>query len=162
VILTPAELAAIERQALEEYPSECCGVVVGRGEERRLLRFRNIQDSLHAVDPQRYPRTSRTAYTVGKDDFERLERVHAEGFTLAVIYHSHIDAGAYFSETDKRMALMGQDPRHHDPLYPDAIYVVVSVVDNQVEAVAAFRWDGVDRDFRPVPLEMAARGERVQ
>ena len=39
-----------------------------------------------------------------------------------MIYHSHIDAGAYFSETDRRNALIdGQ------PAYPEATYVVVAV-----------------------------------
>jgi proteasome lid subunit RPN8/RPN11 len=162
VILSPEERQAIASHAAAEYPGECCGVVVARGEERRLLRFRNVQDELHAADPGRYPRTARTAYAVGREDFERLERLHAEGFQLAVIYHSHVDAGAYFSETDRRMAMLGQDPRDHDPLYPDATYVVASVVNHQVEAMAAFRWDGAQRDFAAVPLESEPRGERVR
>jgi proteasome lid subunit RPN8/RPN11 len=28
--------------------------------------------------------------------------MEGEGFGVAVIYHSHVDAGAYFSETDMR------------------------------------------------------------
>jgi proteasome lid subunit RPN8/RPN11 len=42
---------------------------------------------------------------------------------VAVIYHSHVDAGAYFSETDRRQALVGGEPA-----YPNAVYVVTSVV----------------------------------
>ena len=42
---------------------------------------------------------------------------------MAVIYHSHVDAGAYFSETDRRQALVGGEPA-----YPGAVYVVTSVV----------------------------------
>lgn len=161
LILTPEELRAIEGQAVEEYPSECCGAVVVRGDARRVLRFRNVQDELHARDPQRYPRPARTAYNIGKADWDHLERVQAEGFQLAVIYHSHIDVGAYFSETDKRMAMLYQDPRDHDPLYPEATYVVVSVVNRTVEAVAAFRWHGDVRDFVPVELDPApAPGKR--
>src|SRR5439155_1132628 len=37
MILTPEELAAIRRQASEEYPHESCGVIVTRG--RRAGRF---------------------------------------------------------------------------------------------------------------------------
>lgn len=160
MILTADELAAIERQAVEEYPAECCGAIVVRDAERRLLRFRNVQDELHARDPVRHPRTARTAYTVGREDLERLERALAGGCTLAVVYHSHVDAGAYFSETDKRMALLGQDPRHHDPLYPEATYLVVSVVEGRPAAVAAFRWDREGRDFVPVPVETGAAAGR--
>jgi proteasome lid subunit RPN8/RPN11 len=66
---------------------------------------------------------------------------------VAVIYHSHIDAGAYFSETDRRQAVIGGQPA-----YPAAVYVVTSVVAGRVEAVAAFRWDAERRDFVPVEL----------
>jgi len=162
VIVTEGELATIRQQATDEYPNECCGVILRRGDERRLLPFRNIQDELHAIDPQRYPRTGRTAYNVGKDDFERMDRLVASGFELLVVYHSHIDVGAYFSETDKRMAMLGQDPKDHDPLFPDAVYVVVSVVEGHFHAVGAFRWDTSKRDFCPVDLPLAASGVERQ
>ena len=64
---------------------------------------------------------------------------------MAVIYHSHVDAGAYFSETDRRNALLGGEPS-----YPDSTYVVTSVVNGRVDAMAAFRWDAARRDFLPV------------
>jgi proteasome lid subunit RPN8/RPN11 len=67
-----------------------------------------------------------------------------------VIYHSHIDAAAYFSETDKRNAVM-----QGEPTYPDAIYLVTSVMGGRVETTAAFRWDAAHRDFLPVSLENA-------
>jgi molybdopterin converting factor small subunit/proteasome lid subunit RPN8/RPN11 len=147
VLLTPEERAAIERQAVEEYPAEACGVVMVRGTERRLLRCRNIQDELHARDPQRYPRDARTAYHMATEDRLAMIRLEAEGFTPAVIYHSHVDAGAYFSETDRRQALLGGEP-----IYPDATWVVVSVVERRVAALAAFRWDPARREFVPVAL----------
>lgn len=156
MILTPGELEAIERQAVEEYPAECCGVVVVRGAERRLLRFRNVQDELHARNPTQYPRTARTAYRASAEDLKRLGDLERAGFDVAVVYHSHIDAGAYFSETDRREAMMGLDPARHDPIYPDAAYVVVSVVARAVAAVAAFRWDRARRDFVAVDLDRDA------
>jgi proteasome lid subunit RPN8/RPN11 len=167
VIVTPEELAAIRRQAIEEYPSESCGVVLARGVERRLLRCRNIQDELHRLDPRRHPRDSRTAYHVHPDDWKTIDALDRQGFAVAVIYHSHIDAGAYFSETDRRMALLGQDPRTHEPLYPEAAYVVTSVVggagEPRVDAVAAFRWDGQARDFVAASMDAVApaAGERI-
>ncbi|MGH7325239.1 MAG: Mov34/MPN/PAD-1 family protein [Candidatus Rokuibacteriota bacterium] len=147
MIVTPQELSAINGQAVREYPSECCGVIVSRGGERRLLPLRNIQDELHRMDPNRYPRTSRTAYHVDARDYMTIERLLQEGFSVAVVYHSHIDVGAYFSETDKRQALLGQDPNEHDPIFADATYLVVSVVPGRVQTVAAFRWDRSRRDF---------------
>ena len=123
MILSPDELEAIRRQAIEEYPHESCGVIVARGAERRLVRCRNAQNELHAKDSVRHPRDARTAYYIDPADLLRIGRLEAEGFAVAVIYHSHVDAGAYFSETDKRQALLGGEPA-----YPAATYVVTSVL----------------------------------
>jgi proteasome lid subunit RPN8/RPN11 len=124
-------------------------VILTRGEERRLLPCRNVQNDLHARDPRRHPRDARTAYYIDPADLLKIGRMEGEGFTVAVIYHSHIDAGAYFSETDKRNALMGDEP-----CYPTATYVVTSVVGGRVEAMAAFRWDETQRDFTDVGESM--------
>jgi [CysO sulfur-carrier protein]-S-L-cysteine hydrolase len=140
--LTAVELETIRAQAVQEYPFESCGVVLRRGDERRLLRCRNAQNELHARDPARHPRDARTAYYIDPKDLLRIGDLEHQGFAVAVIYHSHIDAGAYFSETDRRQALVGGEPA-----YPGAVYVVTSVVSGVVDAVAAFRWDESRRDF---------------
>lgn len=154
MIVTPEELAALRAQALEEYPAESCGVIVRRGDERRLVRCRNVQNELHARDPQRHPRDARTAYYIDPADLLRLGRMEGDGFGVAVIYHSHVDAGAYFSETDKRNALVGDEPA-----YPDAIYLVTAVLDGRLDATAGFRWEAARRDFVPVSLDEALPSE---
>jgi proteasome lid subunit RPN8/RPN11 len=148
MVLTPAERETIRAQAIEEYPFESCGVILRRGPERRLLRCRNAQNELHGRDPVRYPRDARTAYYIDPKDLLRIGDLERQGFGVAVIYHSHIDAGAYFSETDRRQALVGSEPA-----YPGAVYVVISVVRGAVEAMAAFRWEAASRDFVPMELD---------
>ena len=150
MIVTPEELAAIRRQAIEEYPHESCGVIVTRGAERRLVLCRNAQNDLHAKDPVRYPRDARTAYSIDPADLLRIGRLEGDGFSVAVIYHSHVNAGAYFSETDRRQALIGDEP-----LYPGAAYLVTSVMRGRVDSVAAFRWDAARGDFLPVDLAVS-------
>lgn len=156
MILTAAELVTVREQAAREYPRESCGVLVVRGTDRRLTPCRNIQDELHARDPVRHPRDARTAYYIDPQDLLRLGRLEAEGFAVKVIYHSHIDAGAYFSETDRRQALMGDEP-----VYPEAVYLVTSVLGPaerpRVEATVGFVWDPARRDFAPIEIEAAAR-----
>ena len=147
MIVTVEELKTLRAQAGEEYPAESCGVIVQRADERRLMRCRNVQNDLHARDPERHPRDARTAYYIDPADLLRIGRMEGEGFSVAVIYHSHIDAGAYFSETDKRNALVGGEPA-----YPQAIYLVTSVVKGVLGATAAFQWDAGQRDFVAVPL----------
>jgi proteasome lid subunit RPN8/RPN11 len=145
MIATQAELEALRTQAVEEYPEESCGVIVARGDERRLLRCRNVQNEMHTRDPERNPRTARTAYHIDPQDLLRIGRLESEGFRVAVIYHSHVDAGAYFSETDRRQALMAGEPT-----YPGTIYLVTSVVQGKAEATTAFQWDETRREFLPV------------
>jgi [CysO sulfur-carrier protein]-S-L-cysteine hydrolase len=147
MIVTPDEWTALRAQADEEYPHESCGVIVTRGAERRLLRCRNVQNELHAKDPVQHPRDARTAYYIDPADLLRIGRLEGEGFNVAVIYHSHIDAGAYFSETDKRNALMGGEPT-----YPEATYLVTAVMEGRLGDTAAFRWDAGRRDFVAVDL----------
>ncbi len=134
-VVTPDERDVIRAQAAEEYPHESCGVILARGAERKLLRCRNAQNELHARDPQ-------------PKDLLRIGDLEREGFGVAVIYHSHVDAGAYFSETDRRQALVGGEPA-----YPTAVYVVTSVLAGRVDAMAAFRWNGSDFVSLPIPGE---------
>jgi len=148
LILTPDERDAIQRQAVDEYPHESCGVVVARGGERRLMCCRNVQNELHDRDPQKHPRDARTAYYIDPQDLLKLGHLEEEGFHVAVIYHSHVDAGAYFSETDRRQALVAGEPA-----YPDAVYVVTSVVSGTLAAAAAFQWSAAARDFVATDLE---------
>ncbi|HXH84771.1 MAG TPA: Mov34/MPN/PAD-1 family protein [Candidatus Tectomicrobia bacterium] len=146
-VVTAEELEAIHAQAAREYPFEACGVILARGDERRLLACRNAQNELHNRDPERYPRDARTAYYIDPKDLLRIGQLEREGFAVAVIYHSHVDAGAYFSETDRRQALVAGQPA-----YPSATYLVTSVERGQVRATAAFRWDEGARDFVAVEL----------
>src|SRR5438093_1204645 len=123
---------------------------------RQLIKCRNIQDQLHAKDPQRHPRDARTAYFIDPQDLLKIGRLEGDGFDIAVIYHSHVDAGAYFSPTDKQQALIGGEPT-----YPAATYIVTSVVGGRAEASAGFRWNSGERDFPTVVAavtEAAARG----
>lgn len=147
--VTAQEFKRIVAQAEGEYPNECCGAVLvkdGSPADRVFLPCGNIQDELHAREPERYPRTARTAYHIGPDDFRAIDERVAKGYR-PLIYHSHIDAGAYFSETDKRIALF-----EGEPLYPNAIYLVVSVLEGKVADANAFAWDPERRDFRPIPF----------
>jgi len=132
-------------RAEKEYPNEACGIVIGpKGIPKAIGVFPipNIQDELHASDPVRHPRDSRTAYFIDPKDLLTIGRREGQGYGVAVIYHSHIDAGAYFSATDKRNALVNDEPA-----YPDTVYVVLSVVKGKVVDAGAFVWDVTARDF---------------
>jgi [CysO sulfur-carrier protein]-S-L-cysteine hydrolase len=149
------ELREICEQAEAEYPNECCGVIMTRGDERRVVRFRNAQDDMHRIDPDRFPRTARKAYYVGLEDHKRMDALVAVGFATSIIYHSHPDAGAYFSATDREQA--APTPRsagaasapsvRREPVWPGVSYLVVSVVSGQAREFAVFDWDPGGGDF---------------
>jgi proteasome lid subunit RPN8/RPN11 len=151
MILTPEELVRVQAQAVAEYPAECCGVLLARGtsgSDRLLMPCRNIQNELHAKDPVRHPRDARTAYFIDPRDLLTIGRSEGEGYRVATIYHSHIDTGAYFSATDRQNALI-----NGEPAYPDAVYVVLSVVERRFADASAFVWDPSARDFASTELK---------
>jgi len=150
MILSEDEWARVREQAEAEYPAECCGVLLTRADaepHRLLLPCKNVQNELHAKDPQRHPRDARTAYFIDPKDLLAIGRREGQGYGVDVIYHSHIDAGAYFSATDKQNALM-----NGEPFYPAATYVVVSVMEGKVADIRAFVWTPAARDFVECPM----------
>jgi proteasome lid subunit RPN8/RPN11 len=71
--------------------------------------------------------------------------VSKDGYRLSVLYHSHVEVGAYFSETDRKSALLNGEPS-----YPGTIYLVLSVRKRdriEIDEASAFRWDPALRDF---------------
>lgn len=103
--ITRDVLADIEAHALECYPSESCGLVSGPASDPPLLdgstREVNEADKFHRLDPERFPRTSRTYFKINELRAVRaFEAGEKAGRPIKVIYHSHCDAGAYFSQED--------------------------------------------------------------
>jgi proteasome lid subunit RPN8/RPN11 len=141
--LERTSLDEVLRHARETDPDECCGAIVIRDGRDEVWRLRNVQNELHAQDPEAHPRTARTAYALGREDTERID-----GATLKVIYHSHSKNGAYFSGEDRARAMFGDEP-----MYPDVAYLVVSDARAPDEA-RAFRWSEDECDFVEVPIEV--------
>ena len=144
------ELETIYTQAAEEYPAECCGVLTRGGEEgnARVHPCENIQDRLHAEDPDQYPRDARIAYYMDPQElYNTISAAEKAGGGVAGFYHSHIDCEAYFSAEDKERAMVWDEPA-----YPEAVYLVVSVYDRTVKGYKCFAWDEGRRDFVEVEL----------
>ncbi|NLY94783.1 MAG: hypothetical protein GXY23_12230 [Myxococcales bacterium] len=124
-------LEELEAEALARYPSEACGFVLGPASEPSLLDEAVIEvneaDKYHALDPETFPRTSRTYFKLNEMRAARRFREGEEsGRPVKVIFHSHCDAGAYFSEEDAyTFASEGQ------LMWPCA-FIVVSVMDGKV------------------------------
>ena len=97
---------AILQQSRDEYPDECCGVILGPVGSDKPLRHKPMINSAH----------SPTFYEFDPKDLLALYReVDDNNEEIVVIYHSHTETQAYPSRTD--IAYAGE---------PGAHYVLVS------------------------------------
>jgi proteasome lid subunit RPN8/RPN11 len=136
-----------EARAAYARDEESCGFLVGPASEplavTEAVPMENRANKLHKLDPETYPRTGRMYFDIDPLKFERaLERGEREGTPVKVLYHSHLDCGAYFSETDASAAKMGGD----EPAY-DLAYLVTSVRAGKVADHKLFVWDVAARAF---------------
>ncbi len=103
--------------ARQEAPKECCGIIAGvDGRAVKLFRAANAEASpyRYSVDP--------------KDLFRIYRECEEQGWEFLAIYHSHTASEAYPSPTDVRLAT-----------WPEAYYVLVSLMDAANPVVRAFR-----------------------
>lgn len=151
LVIPRAVLAEIEQHALESYPSESCGFVRGPADDwQRLdeaIREENEADKYHRLDPETFPRTSKTYFKINELRAARhFEEGDASGRPIKVIYHSHCDAGDYFSREDAATFANGGQ------LMWPAAFLVVSVIDGEVKGRRLWVHIPDTDDFREAPL----------
>lgn len=92
----PAELIRrILSHAVDTYPAECCGLLVGRGEQ------------VHAVEPVRnlHAHDRQDRFEIDPVDHVRVfEAARAVGDRIIGCYHSHPNGLAQPSSLDRRLA----------------------------------------------------------
>ncbi len=137
--ISEAILSEIYNHAEAGYPEEVCGLILGpRGAPDEVRRCENRQNALHAEDPEHFPRDARTAYNLGPKDLFFLDKSLRGERPVQVIYHSHIDVGAYFSKEDAAAATDGGEL-----LYP-VDYLVVDARRDGARGARLFRFAGGD------------------
>ena len=104
--------------AQAEYPKEACGIIGGPpGEAGKLYRLTN-------VDPDPIMR-----YNADPKELKReTDDIYDHEWDVVAIYHSHTHSPAFPSATDVDRAF-----------YPEASYVLVSLMDRQKPDLRAFR-----------------------
>jgi proteasome lid subunit RPN8/RPN11 len=148
-VLSAAAWDEICRHAQDTFPDECCGVIFGGGTGDRVQRLSNIQNRLHALDPQTYPRTAAIAYAIDPKELETaIDEAERDGGRLKAFYHSHPNHDAYFSDEDKAFATP-----FGEPTFPGAAQIVISIYDGVVMATRVFVWSPDATDFLAVPLD---------
>lgn len=143
----------IRRHAERDYPSECCGVLLGTAasdakEVRRTEPLRNIRrepgqgsEYLPLEDPGR--ESERNRFLIAPADLIRAEReARASGLEIVGYYHSHPDHPARPS---------GYDRDHAFPWYS---YVIVSVAAGRAGAYTSWVLREDRTEFEPEKLEV--------
>lgn len=142
VTIAKALLERVDEEARAAYArdEESCGLLVGPAGDvvvDEVVAMENRANKLHALDPETYPRTGRMYFDLDPMKFQRaVTNGAASGRPVKVLYHSHLDVGAYFSETDAAAATMGGDA----PTY-ELAYLVTSVRAGVVDDRKLFVWE---------------------
>lgn len=127
---TQEQIDEMVRHSRDDVPNECCGVVSVRdGAAVEVHRAVNA-----AASPLRYE--------IDSKDFLRIYNLIDDAdLEVGAIYHSHTRSAAYPSQTDINLAL-----------WPDALYIIVSLAEEEPD-VKAFAI--VDRKVEEVTLEIS-------
>jgi proteasome lid subunit RPN8/RPN11 len=158
-------LAAVYAHAVAAFPDECCGYLVGAapGAVDGAVPCRNAQaDGDHPLAPER---GADTGFVIAGTELFRFARSFDTDRPARIVYHSHTNGRAYFSDVDRRMAA--------GPAYP-VQHVVVGVAVGapsprgpaspidplpSVTQVAQFAWSEAVHDYVEV-ARWAADGAR--
>ena len=140
-------LAQCHMYGVEAYPEEACGFIVGIREDQdsleTVLPMQNIMNELHEKDPEQFPRTSLDGYMIDPREQMILERsLKKEGKEIKVIYHSHPDVGAYFSEKDKEDAMWNGRAR-----YPGITFLVCATTNGKPDGAILADFNENSGDF---------------
>jgi proteasome lid subunit RPN8/RPN11 len=104
---------AMGRHALECFPEECCGLLVGVRDENRAVKFVPLTNVAHSA----------RVYSLDAREHLHTElAAEAEGLEVIGVVHSHTHTEAWPSPTDVAQAV---DPGWH--------YVIVTLARNSPE-----------------------------
>ncbi|HEX5062156.1 MAG TPA: Mov34/MPN/PAD-1 family protein [Kofleriaceae bacterium] len=132
-------LAAIYQHARATFPDECCGYLVGPRDAGidAAVQCRNAQrDGEHPTHPDR---DADTGFVIAGAELLAFARSLDGDRPARVVYHSHTNGRAYFSEVDRQVA--GAPP--HYPVQ----HLVVGVTQGGLTEAAQFAWSDEAREF---------------
>jgi proteasome lid subunit RPN8/RPN11 len=142
----PADLMAeIFAEARAAFPAECCGWLTGPAGADRVTALRRCANAQSGGEhPTAAGRGAETAYVIAGDDLLAFARGVDDPETPArIIYHSHPNGRAYFSATDREVAV---SPWGDGPAYP-VQQLVVGIDAARVTEAALFAWSDAAGDF---------------
>jgi proteasome lid subunit RPN8/RPN11 len=132
--ISQRQYSALIELARNALPHEACGLLAGEpGIVRDVIALTNVEHNPAGCGWR----------ADSREQLRAFERIDDMGWQLLAIYHSHPRSAAHPSERDIEHAL-----------YPDAMYVIVSLLNPDAPEIGAFRIaEGV---VRPAPLSISS------
>ncbi len=129
----------IEEEGVAAYPNECCGILIGSDQERKVDR---IVAMANAFDPQeRYHRFSIDPLLLASTE----ESAAAEGKAVIGFYHSHPDHPARPSEYD----------RTHVPPWNFYSHIIVAIEKKRPAAMTCWVFNEETEQFDEQQIQTA-------
>ena len=136
--ITSESIKEIYLHARKEFPYECCGWILGEKNSTVASKVRKAKNQYSAsTHPTKSSRSKETAYVISGKDLIELNESFEKTFVPKIIYHSHPNGKAYFSETDINNAM---SPWGSEPSYP-VQQVVIGINKYEIVEAKQFAWD---------------------
>jgi proteasome lid subunit RPN8/RPN11 len=122
--ITNADLQAIVEHCNAGYPNEACGILAGRDngvEKVYLMKNSKPGPDYYEMDPE--------------EQFRIMKDIRDRGLAMVGMFHSHPSGQAFPSSMDVEKAYW---PGTEIPNYPDAIYMIVSLMDRSTPVARGF------------------------
>lgn len=138
IAIPPEVRSRIYAHAIAVYPAECCGYLTGPAGADRVdtaIACRNAQlDGGHPIAPAR---GAETGFVIAGAELLAFAKSFDSDRPARIVYHSHTNGRAYFSDIDRAMAA--------GPTYP-VQHLVVGVAGGAIVEAAQFAWSDSERD----------------
>ena len=144
IIINRDILEKIYALAREGFPYEICGWLSGNPVNGLVT---DIRPAKNVYNQKNHPvvnnRTLETAYVISPEDLLELNNEFDSSVPPLVLYHSHPNGQAYFSETDR---IVATDPWGGGPSYP-VQQLVIGINSEEVVEAKLFDWDVSELKF---------------
>lgn len=115
------DLKAVEKHALESFPLECCGLMIGKVKEDVFYVEKVVSaDNIH--------KSSVSFEADAELVYRAINEAEAKGLALIGIYHSHPNMNAYISARDAEIM----------KLWPNVAWLVLGVIREKIVEKKAF------------------------
>jgi proteasome lid subunit RPN8/RPN11 len=124
LVITVSGLQSIIDHCNAGYPDEACGILAGRNSRvEKVYCMANARPGpvSYEMDPE--------------EQFRVMKDIRQAGLEMLGMFHSHPGGRAYPSSVDVEKAYW---PGTQLPNYPDAVYVIVSLMDRSAPVVKGY------------------------